>query len=85
MWECTSLPTTLRRWKGSSKQYGANQGGAELLVAVDFNVDLVTPEEDRRVEDIATTLAKEGLEDMARHFLSRESRWCRDQRTGGML
>ena len=47
--------------------------GAELLVAGDFNVDLETPEGDRRVEYIATTLATEGLDDMARHFLPRES------------
>ena len=31
--------------------------GAELLVEGDFNVDLTTPEGDRRAEDIATTLA----------------------------
>ena len=55
--------------------------GAELLVAGDFNVDLATPEGDRRAEDIATTLATEGLEDMAKHFLPQESRWCRDWRT----
>ena len=58
---------------------------AELLVAGDFNEDLATPEGDRRAEDIATTLAMEGLEDMARHFLPRESRWCRYRRTWGML
>ena len=52
--------------------------GAELLVAGDFNVNLATPEGDRRAEDIATTLATEGLEDMAKHFLPRERRWCRD-------
>ena len=59
--------------------------GAELLVSGYFNVDLATPEGDRRAEDIATTLATEGLEDMARHFLPRESRGCRDWRTWGML
>ena len=58
---------------------------AELLVAGDFNVNLATPEGYRRAEDIATTLATEGLEDMAKHFLLRESRWCRDWRTWGML
>ena len=59
--------------------------GAELLVAGDFNVNLATTEGDRRAEDITTTLATEGLEDTARHFLPRESRWCRDRRTWGML
>ena len=59
--------------------------GAELLVVEDFNVDLATPEGDKRAEDIAITLATEGLEDMTRHFLPRDSRWCRDQRTWGVL
>ena len=59
--------------------------GAELLVARDLNVNLAIPEGDRRAEDIATTLATEGLEDMVKHFLPRESRWCRDRRTWGML
>ena len=59
--------------------------GAELLVAGDFNVDIAAPEGDRRAGDIATELATEGLEDMARHFLPREKRWCRDRRTWGML
>ena len=58
---------------------------AELMVTGDFNVDLATPEGDRRAEAIATLLATEGLEDMARHFLPREIRWCRDRRTWGML
>ena len=59
--------------------------GAELLVAGDFNVDIAAPEGDRRAEDIAAELATAGLEDMARHFLPREKRWCRDQRTWGIL
>ena len=59
--------------------------GAELLVVEDFNVNLATPEGDRRAEDIATMLAAEGLEDMVKHFLPRESRWCWDRRTWGML
>ena len=59
--------------------------GAELLVAGDFNVNLATPEGDRRAEYIATTLATEGLEDMAKHFLPRDSRWCRYRRTWGMF
>ena len=48
-------------------------------------MDLATPEGDRRAEDIATMLATEGLEDMERHFLPRESRWFQDCRTWGML
>ena len=60
-------------------------GGAELLVAGEFNANLSKPEGDRREEDIATTLAIERLEDMAKHFLPLESRWCRDRRTWGML
>ena len=55
--------------------------GAELLVAGDFNVDIAEPEGNRRAEDIATELTTAELEDMARHFLSREKWWCRDRRT----
>ena len=68
-----------------SKVIRSKPRGAELLVAGDFNVDLASPEGDRRAEDIATSLATEGLEDMARHFLPEESRWCWDQRTWGMI
>ena len=59
--------------------------GAELLVTGDFSVYLASPEGYRRAEEIATSLATEGLEDMARHFLPWESRWCRDRRTWGMI
>ena len=59
--------------------------GAELLVTGDFNVNLATSEGGRRVEDLTLTLATEGLEDMEKHFLPRESRWCRNRRTWGML
>ena len=62
-----------------------NPQGAELLVAGDFNVEIAAPEGDQRAEDIATELATAGLEDMARHFLPQEKRWCRDRRTRGML
>ena len=51
----------------------------------DFNVDIAAPEGGWRAEDIATELATAGLKDMARHFLSREKRWCRDWRTWGIL
>ena len=50
-----------------------------------MNVELAEPEGDRREEDIAATLATEGLEDMAEHFLPRRRRWCRDRRTWSML
>ena len=59
--------------------------GAELLVAGDLNINPAAPEGDRREEDIATTIATEGLEDMDPHFLPRQRRWCRDRRTWGML
>ena len=59
--------------------------GAELLVAGDLNANLAAPEGDRRAEDIATTIATEGLEDIAQHFLPREHRWCLDRQTWGML
>ena len=58
--------------------------GAELLMASDFNADIAAPEGDRQAEEIATELATEGLEDIARHFLPREKRWCRDRRTWGV-
>ena len=47
--------------------------GAELMVAGDFNADIVAPEGDRRAENIATDIATAGLEDMARHFLPRRN------------
>ena len=50
--------------------------GAELLVVGDLNVNLAAPERDKRAEDIAVTLATEGLEDMSQHSLPQESRWC---------
>ena len=45
--------------------------GAGLLVAEDFNVKLLEPEGDKRVEDIAVALAMERLKDMSEHFLPR--------------
>ena len=59
--------------------------GAELLVADNCNIDIAAPEGDQRTEEIAMELATAGLEDMARHFLPWEKRWCRDRRTWGML
>ena len=55
--------------------------GAELMVAGDFNANIAAPEGNRRAENIATDIATAGLEDMARHFLPRGERWCRDRRT----
>ena len=54
-------------------------------MARDFNVNIATPEGDRRAEDIAMSLATEALEDMEKHLLPQESRWCQDQRTWGLL
>ena len=59
--------------------------GAELLVAGNMNINLAEPEGDRGEENIAATLATEGLEDMAAHFLPRRRRWCRDGRTWSMI
>ena len=59
--------------------------GAELLVAGNMNINLAEPEGYRREEDIAETLATEGLEDMAAHFLLRWRHWCRYGRTQIML
>ena len=59
--------------------------GTELLVAGDMNVNLAEPEGDRREEDIAATLATEGLEDMVAHFLPQWRNWCRDRRKWSIL
>ena len=37
--------------------------GAELMVAGDFNVDILAPEGNQRAENIATDLATAGVED----------------------
>ena len=58
---------------------------AELLVAGDMNTNLADPEGDWREEDIAATMATNGLEDMSAHFLPRRRPWCRDGRTWSML
>ena len=50
---------------------GRKPRGAELMVAGDFNVDIMAPEGNRRAENIATDLATAGLEDMAQHFMPR--------------
>ena len=54
--------------------------GAELMVAGDFNASIAAPEGNRRAENIATDIATAGLEDMAKIFLPRGRRWCRDRR-----
>ena len=54
-------------------------------MAGDHNINLAAPEGDRREEDIATTIATEGIEDMAPHFLLRKCRWCWDSQTWEML
>ena len=58
--------------------------GDELLVAGDFNANLLEPEGDRRGEYIAAAMATEGLEDMLAHFLLQRRSWCRDGRTRSM-
>ena len=59
--------------------------GTELLVAGDFNINLLETEGDRRGEDIAAAMAMEGLENMSAHFLPRRRSWCRDGRTWSMI
>ena len=59
--------------------------GAELLVAGDFNVNLLEPEGNRRGEDIAAAMAAEGIKDMSAHFLPHRRSWCRDGRTWSMI
>ena len=54
-------------------------------MAGDQNIKFAEPEGDRRDEDIAATLATEGLEYMAEHFLLKRRCWCRDRRTWSML
>ena len=45
--------------------------GADLMVAGDFNVDIMEPKGNRRAENIATDLATAGVENMAHHFMPR--------------
>ena len=59
--------------------------GAELLVAGDFIINLAAPEGYQRGEAIATTMATEGLEDMAPHSLLQQRRQCWDWRGGVVL
>ena len=58
---------------------------AELLVAGDVNANLAEPEGDRREEDIAATMATEGLEEMSEHFLQRCRPWFCYGRMWSML
>ena len=58
--------------------------GAELMVAGDFNGDIMAPEGNRRAENIATDLATAGVEDMAQHFMPQRRRWNRGRRTWDM-
>ena len=78
-------PEDTRTMERVSEAIRSKPRGAELLVAVDFKVDIAAPEGDWRVEDIETTLAREGLEDLARHFLPWETRWCWERSTWGMI
>ena len=56
---------------------GMKPQGAELMVAGDFNADIMAPEGNRRAENIATDFATAGLEDMAQHFMPRRRQWWR--------
>ena len=53
---------------------GRKPPGTELVVAGDFNVDIMAPEGNRRAENIVTDLATAGVEDMAQHFMPRSRR-----------
>ena len=63
---------------------GRKPPGTELMLAGDFNVDIMAPEGNRRAENIATDLATAGVEDMAQHFMPQRRRWSRDRRTWDM-
>ena len=63
---------------------GRKPPGTELMVAGDFNVDIMEPEGNRRAENIATDLATAGVEDMAHHFMPRRRQWSRDRRMWDM-
>ena len=65
------------------KAIGRKPPGAELMVAGDFNVEILAPE-GRRAKNIATDLATAGVEDMAQNFIPRGRQWCRDRRTWDM-
>ena len=54
-------------------------------MAGDFNVNLLEPEGNQRIEDIAAALVTEGLEGMLEHFLLHQRSWCRDGRTCIMI
>ena len=59
--------------------------GIKLLVAGDFNINLLDPEGDRRGEDIVVAMVRGVLKDMAAHFLPRRHSWCRDGRICSMV
>ena len=59
--------------------------GAELLVAGYFNTKFSEPERDQRGEEIAETLATEGIDDMSAHFLPRRRSWLWDRRMWSMI
>ena len=59
--------------------------GTRLLVTGEFNINLAELEGDRRGEDIAASMATEGLEDMSAHFLPRRRSWCRYVRMWSMI
>ena len=50
-----------------------------------LNTTLTDTENDRRGTEIAAALTEELLKDMASHFLPRQRRWGREQRTWRMV
>ena len=56
-----------------------------MIVVGDFNTKLLGLEGYRREEEIVSTLAMKGLEDMSAHFLQRRRSWRRDGRTWCMI
>ena len=59
--------------------------GYKLLASGEFNADIAQPEGEEWDEDITTTLAAAGLEDMSEHLLPRQCPWCWYRRTWSMV
>ena len=59
--------------------------GAKLLLTVNFNTKVSEPEGYQRGEEIAATLATEGLDDMSAHFLPCQRSWFWDGMMWSMI
>ena len=81
---CYIAPDNASAIEGMVAAISRRPRGAKLLVAGNFNTDLVKPEGTTRVEEIAAELAAADLEDMSAHFLPRYKPWSRDRHTWGM-